>query len=148
MLLVFWILLGKEFEHDLLLLVHAQSEEDGYKDEHADTEDTAHDCSAKCRKHNARIDGMAHIGIWASRHEFMMFFHRWMRTPITANVHARPNSKADTDRGKESASPAKDERWCKEGVRVEHCCWIASASADALALQQQCSSLTLSLHQL
>jgi len=52
-LLVFWILLRKEFEHDLLLLIHAQSEHDGDEEEHADTEDTADERGAKCRKQDA-----------------------------------------------------------------------------------------------
>src|SRR6266508_1235341 len=60
MLLVLWILRGKEFEHDLLLLFHAQSEGDGDEDKHADTEDTGRECGSKCRKHDARIDRMAH----------------------------------------------------------------------------------------
>src|SRR4029079_6514500 len=120
-LLVFWVLVGKEFEHDLLLLVQAQSEGDGDEDKHTDTEDTARDRGSKRRKHDARIDRMAYEGIWAGRHKLVMFFHRWTRAPITPEINTRPNRKADTDCGKGGTDPTEGQRWRKDWVRKKHC---------------------------
>src|SRR3954453_10053537 len=80
MLLVFWILLGKEFKHDPLLLVHAQSEHDGDQDEHADTDDRADQRATKRRKHDAGIDRVSHVGIGAAHHKLVMLFHSRTRT--------------------------------------------------------------------
>ena len=130
-LVVFWVLLGKEFEHDLLLLTQAQSEGDGDEDEQADTEDTAEERGSKRGKHDARIDRMAYVGIWASRHEFVMFLHRWVRTPVATEVNARPNRKADPHCSQCSTYPIEGEGWCKERMREENCSRGTSAAAEA-----------------
>src|SRR5262252_9292023 len=96
-LLVLWILPGKEFEHDLLLLVDAPSEIDADDNEHDDTEDIAHERGAKRRKHDAGIDRMAYVGVRTRRHELVMFFHRRARTPVAPEVNPRPNGEADAD---------------------------------------------------
>ena len=64
-LLVFWIVLRKEFKHDLLLLVQAQREGDRDEDEYAYTEHTARERGPKCCKYDARIDsdGARHYNI-------------------------------------------------------------------------------------
>src|SRR5262249_18935590 len=59
------------------------------------------------------------------------FFHRWARTPVATEVHARPNRKADTDCSQCSTKPTEGEGWCKERMREEHCSQGTSAAAKA-----------------
>ena len=125
MLLVLWVLIREELEHNLLLLVHTPCEGDGGEDEDADAEDAGHERGAKRRKHEARVDGMAHVGVWACRHELVMLFHRWARAPITAEIHARPNGKADTDYIKRGADPAERWRWREDAMREERCSYCS-----------------------
>jgi hypothetical protein len=56
MLLVCSIVRGKEFEHDLLLLVDTHSEGDRDEDDQADTEQIGYKRAAKRRKQNAGVD--------------------------------------------------------------------------------------------
>lgn len=127
MLLVLWILPGKEFEHELLLFADAQSEGDRDDDEHNDTEDSAQERGAKRRKHDAGIDGMAHEGVRAGRHQLVMFFHRRARTPVAPEIDACPNGEADADCGKRGGGPA--DGWRRREDAAEEDCSRGTGAA-------------------